>query len=329
MQARRVSHRTPHEPVVYYARRGSLVKIGTTTALRPRLLDLRIEELLAVEPGYYDLEKQRQAQFAAFQIVIKRQGKPNEWYVPAKPLLEFTRALREIHGLPDLSRWETRQLAPEERAILALLPPLVMQVRPWTLERFAAGLTIASPYECWPRVVRDASRNGYGRIYFEGNLTGAHIASYRMFVGPVPDGFDVDHMCHDRAECDLGEKCPHRACCNPAHLQAKSHRENMERSCKTHCKRGHEFTEDNIYWRADGGRQCKACTNAAGKARGKGGKPGDAQRERTHCKNGHEYAPENIYYTTRADGTVIRQCKTCRQERAQRWKQRRDSALLT
>jgi hypothetical protein len=186
------------------------------------MLALKIEELLAVEPGYYELEKRRHEQFADLQIVIKRQGKPNEWYFPGKALTEFTRTLRATHGLPDLSRWEVSQLAPDERASLALLPPLVMTVRPFTLERFAAGLTIGSDHaDCWPRQVVDGSRNGYGRIYFEGKLTGAHIASYRMFVGPIPEGFDLDHICHDPDECDAGENCPHRACVNPAHLEPK------------------------------------------------------------------------------------------------------------
>lgn len=35
----------------------------------------------------------------------------------------------------------------------------------------------------------------------------------------------------------------------------------VQNARKTHCKRGHEFTPDNIYWRKTGGRQCKACAN--------------------------------------------------------------------
>lgn len=31
---------------------------------------------------------------------------------------------------------------------------------------------------------------------------------------------------------------------------------------KTHCIRGHEFTEDNIYWRPGPRRQCVTCTKA-------------------------------------------------------------------
>ena len=34
----------------------------------------------------------------------------------------------------------------------------------------------------------------------------------------------------------------------------------MAKPRKTHCKWGHEFTIDNIYWGSDGSRACKACT---------------------------------------------------------------------
>lgn len=330
-----MSHRTAHAPVVYYARRGSLIKIGTTVKLRPRLLDLKIEELLAIEPGSYDLEKRRHEQFADSRIVIKRQGKPNEWFVPSRALTEFTQALRATHGLPDLSRWESRQLTLDEHAALALLPPLVMKVRPWTLERFASGLTIGTGDECWCRRP-DPTRQGYGRIYFEGKLTGAHVASYRMFAGPIPEGFDIDHLCHDPAECNLGDDCPHRSCVNPAHLDPKSPRDNGLRgggaaavhARQTHCIRGHEFTPENTYRTKDGGRDCKACWKVRDLEKyGPRGKCGDAQRARTRCKNGHAYTPDNIYYTTRkTDGVVIRQCKTCRRERYRRWAHKREVA---
>jgi hypothetical protein len=38
-------------------------------------------------------------------------------------------------------------------------------------------------------------------------------------------------------------------------------------SDKTHCIRGHEFTEENTYVKKDGGRQCRRCVSDANKAR--------------------------------------------------------------
>lgn len=37
----------------------------------------------------------------------------------------------------------------------------------------------------------------------------------------------------------------------------------------THCKRGHEYTEANTYRNEIGHRECKACRNPAGSARGR------------------------------------------------------------
>jgi hypothetical protein len=51
----------PH--VVYYMRIGNRVKIGTTSDIKRRLSTINPEELLATEPGGYDLEKERHQQF--------------------------------------------------------------------------------------------------------------------------------------------------------------------------------------------------------------------------------------------------------------------------
>lgn len=88
-----------------------------------------------------------------------------------------------------------------------------------------------------------------------------------------------------------------------------------ERYVKTHCKHGHEFSEDNteIYTSPKGVTQrvCLACRRKRNKALAEA--RGDVYRPTaepiTHCKNGHAYTEENTY---RQKGTNRRSCLTCR-----------------
>ncbi|WP_192630211.1 HNH endonuclease signature motif containing protein [Lysobacter sp. OAE881] len=98
-------------------------------------------------------------------------------------------------------------------------------------------------------------RNGYGQFWNGHRPEQAHRVSYRLHVGPIPVGLEIDH------------KCSTRSCINPTHLRAVTHRQNIARSDavmgvnarKTHCKRGHSLSGENLYIHPTGSRQCRAC----------------------------------------------------------------------
>lgn len=113
--------------------------------------------------------------------------------------------------------------------------------------------SVAKSNGCWEWIgTRGADR--YGRATINKVRGQAHRFSYEHFVGPIPDGYQVDHLCRNTY------------CVNPDHLEAVTPQVNTLRSTspsafnarKTHCIRGHAFTGANLIVK-DGRRACRAC----------------------------------------------------------------------
>lgn len=113
---------------------------------------------------------------------------------------------------------------------------------------------------CW---LWTAGHNGqgYGQLRMPGHQNiYAHRLSHEMHSGPIPDGYEVDHLCRVTQ------------CVNPLHLEAVTPKENTHRSraleslmerhaARTHCKHGHPLAGENIrMWR--GRRLCRTCARA-------------------------------------------------------------------
>ncbi|MGW3196322.1 hypothetical protein ACWDBD_17385 [Streptomyces sp. NPDC001118] len=87
--------------VVYYIRRGNLIKIGTTRAFANRMRTLMPDEILAIEPGSYSRENQRHQQFEEHRFGRDQRGTKSEYFHPFPELIDHIRRLRREHGIPD------------------------------------------------------------------------------------------------------------------------------------------------------------------------------------------------------------------------------------
>lgn len=107
--------------------------------------------------------------------------------------------------------------------------------------------------DCWLWTGAVQNR-GYGN--FRSKL--AHRVSYEKYVGPIPKGLTLDHLCKNRL------------CVNPKHLEPVTQYVNNMRgdgptainSRKTHCANGHALEGENILIvkRKDGvRRRCRLC----------------------------------------------------------------------
>jgi hypothetical protein len=320
------------EAFVYYIRRGDLIKIGTSVHLRARLSAQAYDELLAVEPGYLGLEKRRHGQFAEHKKLGRGQ---HEWFKPGETLLAHVAALRALYDLPDLPPPYCPRLGPDAEIVLPLLPHPLIQVPAGTVDRLIAKITIDGESGCWRRSVRIGSK-GYSQFWFDGRLHQAHRVSHVLFVGPIPDGYEVDHV--------KARGCRFKNCIRPSHLEAVTGRENSLRGGSvsavnarvTHCPQGHEYTPDNIYWVGPkkNGRQCKTCTRAKARAQHETHRTGDGpvavsyQLAKTHCPHGHPYSGDNLRIGPAGDRVCI-ECSRASVRRSRQRKRDREAALLS
>lgn len=109
---------------------------------------------------------------------------------------------------------------------------------------------------CW--IFAGAKRYGYGAVGLpDGRTALAHRVTFEHFIGEIPAGLDLDHLCRTRA------------CCNPWHVEPVTRRVNANRGLRGKgyrdevCPNGHAYTAATTRTSYRGGRQCLVCAQAS------------------------------------------------------------------
>jgi len=106
---------------------------------------------------------------------------------------------------------------------------------------------------------RAKAGHGYGHHHDwqSGTMKYAHRTAYEAYWGPIPCGYEIDHLC---GTID---------CYNPLHLEAVQPRENHRRRMAliVACPSGHPYDESNTHINVNGARKCRTCDRERQRAR--------------------------------------------------------------
>lgn len=140
---------------------------------------------------------------------------------------------------------------------------------PFRLDHEARFLSKVKKLEngCWEWTAF-RSPAGYGKFgMFREQLWLAHRWAYTRWKGPIPEGIQVDHECHNAdLSCRGGPDCPHRGCVNPEHLSLKTARQNAidsryRKRDSSKCFNGHPYNRRSLFYYKDGDKGCLICTH--------------------------------------------------------------------
>jgi len=132
--------------------------------------------------------------------------------------------------------------------------------RPDPLKRFMGRVKVNDKTGCW-EWQGALTVQGYGQFQYDHKIRYAHRAAWELMRGPIPENYQVDHLCRVRH------------CVNPEHLEPVTALVNVRRKPEfalNTCKRGHPWNEEHTGYRIIKGKQwrfCKTCHRERERAR--------------------------------------------------------------
>jgi hypothetical protein len=139
----------------------------------------------------------------------------------------------------------------------------------WDLiERMFNNINALDTAQCWTwKGVLNSEGYGVVRRKLNKKVYGllVHRVSYYNTFGSIPEGYIVDHSCHNPKDCINGPQCQHRRCYNPHHLRLLTRAENTAVGANPRknvgvCRNNlHPWTEDNVQVYASGKQVCISC----------------------------------------------------------------------
>lgn len=181
-------------------------------------------------------------------------------------------------------------------------------------ELFLRKVDKSDPDGCWRWKGKVNRRGrGYGDFTYKDPETKkpktepAHRFAYKLWVGPIRDGYQIDHVF---------PRCTHTDCVRPDHLEAVTPEENTRRYLLslTTCRAGHSYAEFGVPGTT--GMRCTQCRRESTAAYWRRNNPGTPPPPlKPCCKYGHEFTEEN----TRMRGNT-RICRRCARDAVARAK---------
>jgi hypothetical protein len=131
------------------------------------------------------------------------------------------------------------------------------------LEKIFARCKLAGECLEWTGALNDSggkrNRPAYPMITFDKMRWQGNRLVYMLSKGHLIQKMQVCHTCDNTK------------CLNPEHLWQGTNQQNVDDKMRkgrhhqknqTHCKRGHEFTDENTYKTTRGSRSCRVCLRA-------------------------------------------------------------------